>query len=52
MHTVDFNNDGFIDFMCDGGFFDATDGRVLVNNGDGTFKDAQKLLINRHVSAF
>ena len=52
MHTVDFNDDGFIDFMCDGGFFDPTDGRVFVNNGDGTFKDAPKWLINRHVSTF
>ena len=52
MHTVDFNDDGFIDFMCDGGFFQPVDGRVLVNNGDGTFKDAPKWLINRHVSAF
>jgi hypothetical protein len=52
MHTVDFNDDGFIDFMCDGGFFQPVDGRVLVNNGDGTFKDAPKWLINKHVSAF
>lgn len=52
MHTVDFNDDGFIDFMCDGGVFQPVDGRVLVNNGDGTFKDAPKWLINRHVSAF
>ena len=52
MHTVDFNDDGFIDFMCDGGFFQPVDGRVLVNNGDGTFRDAPKWLLNRHVSSF
>ena len=52
IHTVDLNDDGFIDFMCDAGFFMNPDGRVLVNNGDGTFKDAPKWLINKHVSAF
>ena len=52
MHTVDLNDDGFVDFMCDGGFFQPVDGKVFVNNGDGTFKDAPKWLINRHVSSF
>ena len=52
IHTVDFNNDNFIDFICDGGFMQPTDGFVYVNSGDGTYTVASEQLIKNHVSSF
>tara|TARA_B100000073_G_scaffold347036_1_gene360094 strand:+ start:796 stop:2373 length:1578 start_codon:yes stop_codon:yes gene_type:complete len=52
MHTVDLNDDGYMDFICDGGFMQPMDGFVYVNNGDGTYKQAPTWLINKHVSRF
>ena len=52
IHTIDLNNDGYLDFICDGGFFQEVDGRVMINQGDGTFKDAPKWLVNKHASVF
>ena len=52
IHTIDLNDDGFLDFMCDSGFFQAVDGRVLINNGDGTFKDAPQWMINKFASIY
>ena len=52
IHTVDFNDDNFIDFICDGGFFQPTDGFVYVNSGDGTYTVASEQLIKKYVSSF
>ena len=52
MHTVDFNDDGYIDFVCDGGFMQPMDGFVYVNNGDGTYKKAPTWMINKYISRF
>ena len=52
IHTVDFNNDNFIDFICDGGFMQPTDGFVYVNSGDGTYTVASEQLIKEYVSTF
>ena len=48
----DFNNDGIQDFICDGGFFQPTDGFVYVNSGDGTYTVASEQLIKKYVSSF
>ena len=52
MHTVDFNDDNFIDFICDGGFMQPMDGFVYVNSGDGTYTIASEQLIKKYVSPF
>ena len=52
LHTIDLNNDGYLDFICDGGFFQEVDGRVMINQGDGTFEDAPPWLINKHASVY
>ena len=52
MHSIDLNNDGYMDFWCDGHFFSEYDGRILINQGDGTFKDAPKWLINKHATVY
>ena len=48
MHTVDFNDDNFIDFICDGGFMQPMDGFVYVNSGDGTYTIASEQLIKKY----
>ena len=50
--TIDLNNDGHMDFMSDGVVFQNCDGKIYINNGDGTFKDAPKWMINKHASVF
>ena len=52
IHTIDLNEDGYVDFMCDGGFFQSVDGKVYINNGDGSYKEAPTWMINKHVSVF
>ena len=52
MFTIELNNYGYMDFMTDGAVFQNCDGKVYINNGDGTFKDAPKWMINKHASVF
>ena len=52
MLTLDLNSDGYIDFFCDGGFMQPTDGFLYINKGDGTFSKASKATINKYASVF
>ena len=50
--TIDLNSDGHMDFMGDGNVFQNCDGKVYMNNGDGTFREAPKWMVNKFASVF
>ena len=52
IHTIDLNDDGYIDFMCDGGFMQPVDGKVFVNKGDGSYKESPPWIINKYATTF